>query len=231
MEEMLRAGELADPFAVSEEDLAEGKKARRGHGMLWRYFWGAHQRFFKDLCVASKVPAVIDVAKTALADGKCVVIGLQSTGEARTKDAIEEYGDVMDDFVSAPRATLDRFVRKVFACPDDARRDAAAAAKREAAPLGGASRATREEAPLGRTVRGVAEGCLLFQLPTAPDAAHLAATNAAMESVVPAITAHPPGRVKYFIAASVAAAPVLVPGARTFEGSMDAYGSDFIHAG
>ncbi|EGB03272.1 hypothetical protein AURANDRAFT_34285, partial [Aureococcus anophagefferens] len=118
MEEMLRAGELADPFAVSEEDLAEGKKARRGHGMLWRYFWGAHQRFFKDLCVASKVPAVIDVAKSALADGKCVVIGLQSTGEARTKDAIEEYGDVMDDFVSAPRATLDRFVRKVFACPD-----------------------------------------------------------------------------------------------------------------
>ena len=156
MEEMLRAGELADPFAVSEEDLAEGKKARRGHGMLWRYFWGAHQRFFKDLCVASKVPAVIDVAKTALADGKCVVIGLQSTGEARTKDAIEEYGDVMDDFVSAPRATLDRFVRKVFACPDDARRDAAAAAKREAAQLGGETRATREEAPLGRTVRGVA---------------------------------------------------------------------------
>ena len=62
----------------------------------------------------------------------------------------------MDDFVSAPRATLDRFVRKVFACPDDARRDAAAAAKREAAQLGGASRVTREEAPLGRAVRGVA---------------------------------------------------------------------------
>ncbi|KAH8098990.1 hypothetical protein JL720_1963 [Aureococcus anophagefferens] len=147
MEEMLRAGELADPFAVSEEDLAEGKKARRGHGMLWRYFWGAHQRFFKDLCVASKVPAVIDVAKSALADGKCVVIGLQSTGEARTKDAIEEYGDVMDDFVSAPRATLDRFVRKVFACPDDAPRRRVARAR---AQLGGA-RATREEA-LGRTV-------------------------------------------------------------------------------
>ena len=52
-----------------------------------------------------------------------------------------------------------------------------------------------------------------------------------MESVVPAITAQPPGLVKYFIAASVAAAPVLVPGARTFEGSMDVYGRDFIHAG
>ncbi|KAK7232597.1 hypothetical protein SO694_00035161 [Aureococcus anophagefferens] len=150
MEEMLRAGELADPFAVSEEDLAEGKKARRGHGMLWRYFWGAHQRFFKDLCVASKVPAVIDVAKSALADGKCVVIGLQSTGEARTKDAIEEYGDVMDDFVSAPRATLDRFVRKVFACRRRAPR-APLRRWRAAAQLGGA-RATREEAPLGRTV-------------------------------------------------------------------------------
>jgi len=26
-------------------------------GALWRYYWGAHQRFFKDLCVASKAGA------------------------------------------------------------------------------------------------------------------------------------------------------------------------------
>ena len=31
------------------------------------------------------------VARQSLKDNKCVVIGLQSTGEARTKDAIEEH--------------------------------------------------------------------------------------------------------------------------------------------
>jgi hypothetical protein len=47
-------------------------------------FWGAHQRFFNQLCLGAKVPAVIRIAKQALAAGQCVVIGLQSTGEART---------------------------------------------------------------------------------------------------------------------------------------------------
>ena len=54
--------------------------------------------------MASKVPAASQVARQSLKDKKCVVIGLQSTGEARTKDAIEEHGEVFDDFVSAPRS-------------------------------------------------------------------------------------------------------------------------------
>merc|ERR1711965_167012 len=108
MLEMIAHGELSDPFERGKDEMQLASQKTR-HGMLWRYFWGAHQRFFKDLCVASKVPAVIDAAKKAIKEGQCVVIGLQSTGEARTKDAIEEYGEVMDDFVSAPRATLDRF--------------------------------------------------------------------------------------------------------------------------
>ncbi|GBG27653.1 Protein strawberry notch-like 1 [Hondaea fermentalgiana] len=51
-------------------------------GKLWSPFWSAHQRFFKQLCVAFKVPDVVRLARGALADGHCVVIGLQSTGEA-----------------------------------------------------------------------------------------------------------------------------------------------------
>ena len=38
-------------------------------------FWGAHQRFFKQLLMAMKVPSVVQLAREG-AEGKCVVIGL-----------------------------------------------------------------------------------------------------------------------------------------------------------
>lgn len=49
------------------------------------------QRFFRHMCMSAKVPAVVRLAKEALAEEKCVVIGLQSTGEARTEEAIAKY--------------------------------------------------------------------------------------------------------------------------------------------
>ena len=71
-------------------------------------FWSAHQRFFRSLCIASKVGTAISLAKKALDDGHCCVIGLQSTGEARSRGAAaaaginEDDGGSFDDFVSAP---------------------------------------------------------------------------------------------------------------------------------
>jgi hypothetical protein len=49
------------------------------------------QRFFRHMCMSAKVPAVARLAKEALAENKCVVIGLQSTGEARTEEAVTKY--------------------------------------------------------------------------------------------------------------------------------------------
>jgi hypothetical protein len=56
---------------------------------LTRLMWNFHQRFFASLCMSAKVDAVVELAKTALGEGKCVIIGLQSTGEsvATTKNA------------------------------------------------------------------------------------------------------------------------------------------------
>ena len=51
----------------------------------------------------AQVPGLVRMAKQALAEGKCVVIGLQSTGEARTVDVIAERGEELDDFVSGPK--------------------------------------------------------------------------------------------------------------------------------
>ena len=51
----------------------------------------------------AQVPGLVRLAKEALAEGKCVVIGLQSTGEARTADVISQQGEELDDFVSGPK--------------------------------------------------------------------------------------------------------------------------------
>ena len=72
---------------------------RKGHpeAQLMTQFWGSHQRFFRALCMSLKVPELVEIAKQALAEGKCVVIGLQSTGEARLHEAMRA-GESLDDF-------------------------------------------------------------------------------------------------------------------------------------
>lgn len=43
------------------------------------------------MCMSAKVPAAVRLANQALLEDKCVVIGLQSTGEARTEEAVTKY--------------------------------------------------------------------------------------------------------------------------------------------
>uniref|UniRef100_A0A8C9FDB5 Protein strawberry notch homolog 2 n=1 Tax=Pavo cristatus TaxID=9049 RepID=A0A8C9FDB5_PAVCR len=68
---------------------------------LWGQFWSAHQRFFKYLCIAAKVRRLVELAKEELAKDKCIVIGLQSTGEARTREVLDENDGHLKCFVSA----------------------------------------------------------------------------------------------------------------------------------
>lgn len=44
-------------------------------------YYSAQLRFFRQLCTAAKVDTVSNLAKKMLDEGKCVVVGLQSTGE------------------------------------------------------------------------------------------------------------------------------------------------------
>ena len=80
---------------------------------VWGQFWSSHQRFFKYLCMACKVPRVVELAKQALSSNKCVVIGLQSTGEARTMEQLDEFGEI-NEFVSTARGVLQNLVEKHF---------------------------------------------------------------------------------------------------------------------
>ena len=96
----------------------------------------AHQRFFRALCIALKVPRAIEICKQAVAAGKCVVIGLQTTGQSGTdsmqradarKSLTSELADLKDnnedsddddspdqEFASAPSATLQKVIYKLF---------------------------------------------------------------------------------------------------------------------
>ena len=94
-------------YMQNVEELTE-KKSR---GMT--AYWGAHQRFFRYLCIASKVNETVRLAKEAVAEGRSVVIGLQSTGEAQTtKQGVEEsdalcstaYGVLKDIIATVPDA-------------------------------------------------------------------------------------------------------------------------------
>eukprot|EP00873_Tetraselmis_striata_P003882 jgi/Tetstr1/424146/TSEL_014753.t1 len=102
---------------LREEFMAAEAAGAEGSSRAWRIFWSAHQRFFRGMCMSAKVPAVVAKAEEVLAAGHCVVIGLQSTGEAAAAGAMQEKGVDLDDFVSGPRETLLKLVDEHFPLP------------------------------------------------------------------------------------------------------------------
>uniref|UniRef100_A0A8C8HZ33 Protein strawberry notch homolog 2 n=1 Tax=Oncorhynchus tshawytscha TaxID=74940 RepID=A0A8C8HZ33_ONCTS len=102
---------------------------------LWGQFWSSHQRFFKYLCIAAKVRCLVELAKKELKAGKCIVIGLQSTGEARTREVLDENDGHLDRFVSAAEGVFKALVQKHFPS-EKQRREKARGNKRKRKPRG-----------------------------------------------------------------------------------------------
>ncbi|XP_024114762.1 protein strawberry notch homolog 2 isoform X2 [Oryzias melastigma] len=102
---------------------------------LWGQFWSAHQRFFKYLCIAAKVRCLVELARKELEAGKCIVIGLQSTGESRTKEVLDENDGHLDRFVSAAEGVFQSLVTKHFPS-EKQRREKAPGNKRKRKPRG-----------------------------------------------------------------------------------------------
>ena len=73
--------------------VAGAGKHEKGRQVLNALYWGCHLRFFKELCMCVKVDHLVRLAKKAV-DKKymCVVIGLQSTGEAGVSAQLEQDG-------------------------------------------------------------------------------------------------------------------------------------------
>ncbi|XP_072924354.1 si:ch73-63e15.2 isoform X2 [Hemitrygon akajei] len=81
---------------------------------LWGQFWSAHQRFFKYLCIAAKVRRLVEIGRHEQQKGKCIVIGLQSTGEARTREVLDENDGHLNQFVSAAEGVFKSLIQKHF---------------------------------------------------------------------------------------------------------------------
>lgn len=77
--------------------------------------WSAQQRFFRSLCISAKLGRCAEMVEVALRSGKCVVIGLQSTGESQLRDELEDGGNIdQDQLSSATKHILESLVRKHF---------------------------------------------------------------------------------------------------------------------
>lgn len=64
----------------------------KNRAVLRKLFWADHQRFFKAMLMAAKVPAVAREARRALEHGYSVIIGLQSTGAANLETEKDKNG-------------------------------------------------------------------------------------------------------------------------------------------
>jgi hypothetical protein len=121
----IQSGDIQYP-SVLDEDLVEVTSSKQirlknGHDAFAtasKYYWAAHQRFFRSLCISLKVPTTISLSQQALSEGKSVVIGLQSTGEFAIKQLYENsslgYLRSEDDFISSPAHTLHELIEKLF---------------------------------------------------------------------------------------------------------------------
>ena len=75
--------------------------------LTFKCCWPQLGNTFADSAISNllllQIPCLVRMSKAALEEGKCVVIGLQSTREARTADVVAERGELLDDYVSGPR--------------------------------------------------------------------------------------------------------------------------------
>ncbi|KAI3368917.1 hypothetical protein L3Q82_025888 [Scortum barcoo] len=118
---------------------------------LWGQFWSSHQRFFKYLCIAAKVRCLVELAQKELEAGKCIVIGLQSTGESRTREVLDENDGHLDRFVSAAEGVFQSLVTKHFPS-EKQRREKAPGNKRKRKPRGRQSKVPKHTVDSGGVI-------------------------------------------------------------------------------
>ncbi len=89
----------------------------RARAIALNKFWGDHQRFFRQVICAFKVPSVIAETEAALSKGKSVVISLVGTGEARTREQVARAtaaGGMLEDLDFSPREVIAAMVERGF---------------------------------------------------------------------------------------------------------------------
>ena len=100
-----------------DEALLITNGGRRARATALNRFWGDHQRFFRQVICAFKVPSVIAETEAALNEAKSVVISLVGTGEARTREQVAKAkanGAMLEDLDFSPREVIAAMVDRAF---------------------------------------------------------------------------------------------------------------------
>ncbi|MDQ3472899.1 MAG: strawberry notch family protein, partial [Acidobacteriota bacterium] len=100
-----------------DEALLITNGGRRARASALNKFWGDHQRFFRQVICAFKVPSVIAESEAALSEGKSVVVSLVGTGEARTREQVAKAtanGATLEDLDFSPREVIAAMVDRGF---------------------------------------------------------------------------------------------------------------------
>lgn len=100
-----------------EEALDITNSGGRARGIALQKFWGDHQRFFRQVICAFKVPSVLEEAEAALKQGKSVVISLVGTGESKTREQISRVisdGGSLEDLDFSPREVIAAMIERGF---------------------------------------------------------------------------------------------------------------------
>lgn len=96
-------------------DLTNSGRTTRAQAV--NQFWAEHQRCFRNLITAFKVPTLIREIEDALGRRQSVVVSITGTGESQTKKQIERAADqeeAIDGLDFSPRETLTRLVAQCF---------------------------------------------------------------------------------------------------------------------
>jgi len=112
---MARAWQLVLKNIHRALDLTNSGKSSRRTAI--NQFWAEHQRCFRNIITAFKVPTLIREIEDALARRESIVVSITGTGESQTKKQIERAADeeeAIDALDFSPRETLSRLVENCF---------------------------------------------------------------------------------------------------------------------
>jgi hypothetical protein len=89
--------------------------------VAWRVFYACQQRFFKEMAICGKIEHVSKQALQHIQEGKCVVIGLQSTGESSLQTFLDGMGKgapleekKFESIISTLAVSLQSFLKQHF---------------------------------------------------------------------------------------------------------------------
>ncbi len=93
------------------------------HGGKWartaamKRFWNDHQRFFRQITTAMKMPTVIAEVEDALKNGESAIVTIKGTAESKTAEQVSKAGAEgkgLEELDFTPRETIAQMVDKAF---------------------------------------------------------------------------------------------------------------------